>query len=246
MNGSHVVHTVDGIRLVTHAVPTTRKGANVAVVVVHGFGSSGSDARVGAVTAALGEAGYATVTYDARGHGASSGETTLGALERHDVAAAVGVARDLAPRIVLVGTSMGGIAVLRHAAEPGDDLAGVVTVSCPARWRLPRNSRGVLAAIMVETRVGRAFARSRMGVRIAPKIDRGAPPVELVRSVRVPLVVIHGTADPFIAGRDAQLIHANAGGRAQLQLVPGLAHAFEPPELVIPPILSSVHWVLER
>ena len=63
------------------------------------------------------------ITYDGRGQGDSGGLCTLGDAERHDVAAAVAFAREHADRVVVVGASMGAIAVLRHAA--GDaDLAG--------------------------------------------------------------------------------------------------------------------------
>ena len=101
--------------------------------------------------------------------------STLGDLERHDVAAAVDAARDRSDRVVLVGASMGAIAALRYAAAT-DDLAGVVSVSCPARWRLPRNLRGVAAAGLTRTRVGRALASRWMGVQVAPRwTEPGAP-----------------------------------------------------------------------
>ena len=139
---------------------------------------------------------------------------------------------------------MGGIAVLRHAAEETDDIVGVVTVACPAEWKLPRNVRGVLAALLVETGWGRRIALSRLGVRIAPSIDRGASPAQVARSIAVPVAVVHGTADPFIAVSAARMLHANVSGPSQLVVVDGLAHAFEPAALVTPAILDAVAWVL--
>ena len=43
---------------------------------------------------------------------------------------------------------MGSIGVLRHLAtgDESREVAGVVTVSCPARWRLPRNA--LVAALL--------------------------------------------------------------------------------------------------
>lgn len=244
------VRTRDGVQLALRVEPATTTPPAAAVVVVHGFGASSTEERVDAVVRALSRSGYAVVTYDARGHGASSGETTLGALERHDVAAAVEVASGLASRVVLVGTSMGAIAALRHAAHAPHEhperlaIAGVITVACPARWRLPRNLRGIAAALMVETPWGRAFARSRMGVRIAPRIERGAPPTELARALHCPVAVVHGTDDPFIAPSDAELLHSHVSGPSRLVVVDGMAHSFEPPELVIPAILETLDWVL--
>ena len=59
--------------------------------------------------------------------------------------------------VVIVGASMGAIAALRYAAGPVVDpgLVGVVAVSSPAGWRLPRNARSVLAAGLTRTRLGR-------------------------------------------------------------------------------------------
>lgn len=245
------VRTVDGVRLSARIQPPTGdpahpEHAGVAVVVVHGFTAHAAEPNVDAVMSALGDAGFTAVTYDARGHGASSGETTLGVLEQHDVAAAVTLAHDHAPRVVLVGTSMGAIAVLRHAAEGTDDVVGVVTVACPAEWKLPRNVRGLLAAWLTQTRGGRRIAHSRLGVRIASSIERGAPPVEVARSIAVPVAVVHGTADPFIATSAAELLHANVPGPSRLVVVDGLAHAFEPADRVTPVILDAVDWVLAQ
>jgi pimeloyl-ACP methyl ester carboxylesterase len=245
------IRTVDGVRLSVRVKPPTREPArtahaDVAVVVVHGFSASAGDENVDTVMVALCDAGYTAITYDARGHGASSGESTLGVLEQHDVAAAVKLAREYASRVVLVGTSMGGIAVLRHAAEETNDIVGVVTVACPAEWKLPRNVRGVLAALLVETGLGRRIAKSRLGVRIAPSIDRGPSPAHVARSIEVPVAVVHGTADPFIAVSAAKTLHANVPGPSQLVVVEGLAHAFEPAERVTPAILDAVAWVLSH
>jgi len=252
MTGDRVdVRTVDGVRLSARVQPPGGDPAHpdhtgVAVVVVHGFSAHAEERNVHAVVSALSDAGFTAVTYDARGHGASGGETTLGVLEQHDVAAAVDLARSYARRVVLVGTSMGAIAVLRHAAEATDDVVGVVTVACPAEWKLPRNVRGVIAALLTQTRWGRRVAHTRLGVRIAPSVERGAPPMQVARRIAIPVAVVHGDADPFIATSAAELLHANVPGPSQLIVVEGLAHAFEPAGRVTPAILQAVDWVLTQ
>jgi pimeloyl-ACP methyl ester carboxylesterase len=240
---SSEVRTVDGVPLSVRAVPASGATRDVAVVVAHGFGASKDEPRVEGVAGALRDAGFAVVSYDARGHGWSGGASTLGVLERHDVAAATEVARELAPRVVLVGASMGAIAVLGHAADR-DDLAGVVTFACPAAWSLPRNARGVLAAAMTQTRLGRSFARRRMAVRIATGYDRGDPPVALVQRVQAPLAVVHGDRDPFIGVEAAERITEHAGGPARLTVVADLGHAFDPAPLAGPQVVDAVEWVL--
>lgn len=240
---SSEVRTVDGVALSVRAVAPSDEARDVAVVIAHGFGATKNDDRVEGVARALRDAGFSTVTYDARGHGESGGASTLGVLECHDVAAATDVARELAPRVVLVGASMGAIAVLGHAADR-DDVAGVVTVACPAAWTLPRNARGVLAAAMTQTRLGRSFARRRMAVHIARGIPRGAPPAVLAQSVRAPVAVIHGAVDPFIAVGAATQLAEHAGGAVRVTVVTGLAHAFDPVDVAGPHVVDAVEWVL--
>src|SRR3954447_14130193 len=142
--------------------------ARAVVVLVHGFTASKDDPAVGAVAERMQAAGYDVISYDARGHGASAGLSTLGDMERHDVAAAVDAVREHALPIIVVGASMGAIAVLRHAAEC-NGLTGVVTVSSPARWQVPRTWRSILAVALTQTRAGRAVTARRLGARVSPK-----------------------------------------------------------------------------
>jgi pimeloyl-ACP methyl ester carboxylesterase len=241
---SSEVRTVDGVPLSVRTAVAAHDARNTAIVVAHGFAASKDEPRVEGVVRALHGAGFAVVSYDARGHGWSGGASTLGVHERHDVAAATEVARELAPRVVLVGASMGAIAVLGHAAGR-DDVAGVVTIACPAAWTLPRNARGLLAATMTQTRLGRSFARRRMAVRIATDFDRGDPPFVVAQAVRAPLAVVHGDRDPFIGIGAAQRIVEHAGGPARLTVVPGLAHAFDPVTVAGPHVVDAVEWVLD-
>jgi uncharacterized protein len=212
-----------------------------AVVLVHGFSSSTDDPNVCALAEALLDDGVDVFCYDARGHGDSEGHSTLGDLERHDVAAAVEAARYRSDRVVLVGASMGAIAALRYAAT-ADGLTGVVSLSCPSQWRLPRNVQGVFAAGLTRTRVGRAFASRWMRVQIAPRWTNPAPPVELVPQIHAPIVFVHGAADRFVPASDAEELFALAHEPRRLQIVPGMNHAFEPQS--VPAVRDAVDWAL--
>jgi uncharacterized protein len=212
-----------------------------AVVLVHGFSASADDPNVCALAEALHGDGVDVVCYDARGHGTSEGHSTLGDLERHDVAAAVDAARYRSERVVLVGASMGAIAALRYAAA-SDGLAGVVSVSCPARWRLPRNLRGVAAAGLTRTRVGRAVASRWMRIQIAPRWTNPEPPVALVPEVRAPIAFVHGAADRFVSSSDAQELFDLAHEPRRMQIVPAMGHAFEPQS--VPAVRDAVEWAL--
>jgi alpha-beta hydrolase superfamily lysophospholipase len=238
--------TADGIHLAARVLRAT--APNGSVVLAHGFTASSAHPEVAAIAAALLDAGYDVVTYDARGHGDSTGRCTLGDLERHDVAAARAAVDPGSGPVVLVGISMGAIAVLRHAADPrpvgpgAPPLAGVVTVSAPARWKLPRTGRGVASAAITSTALGRAFAARRLGVRIAPTRHRPEPPIELVSRVSVPVAVIHGIDDPFLPSSNARALHDAAAAPRRLDLVPGAwhAHGADTPAAVV----HAVDWAL--
>jgi pimeloyl-ACP methyl ester carboxylesterase len=206
------------------------------VVLVHGFTAHRRDPSVMAMAHDLRDAGHAVIVHDMRGHGESDGLCTLGDHERHDVAAAAAAARDLAPQVVLVGASLGAVAVLRHAVDD-PDLAGVVTVSSPARWKV-RSPRAAVAAALTRTGVGRHLAR-RLGVRLDAAWTWADPPDELAARLTVPLAVVHGTGDRFMPASEAEILHAAGAvtgtsalpdavvvGPRRLDLVTDMGHAF--------------------
>ena len=148
------LHTADGLALAAEVWPAPEAGASGAVVVlVHGFTAHRRDPTVLAMAHELRAAGHTVVAYDMRGHGESEGLCTLGDRERHDVAAAVAAARDLAPRVVLGLVLVAvGLAVDRAPRRPrrptrvrvrpaattvrgvrSRQRAGELTVTTPAR-----------------------------------------------------------------------------------------------------------------
>lgn len=232
---SLTLRTADGVALAAD-VWLAPEPATSAVVLVHGFTSHRRDPSVVAVAQELWAAGHVVVTYDMRGHGESGGLCTLGDDERLDVAAATAAARDLAPQVVLVGASLGAVAVLRYAVDDAD-LAGVVTVSSPAQWRL-RSPRAALAAVLTRTGLGRRLSR-HLGARLDTTWRWAEPPDALAARLAAPLAVVHGTGDRFMPTGEAEILHTAgrtaepspahlraAPGRRRLDLVPQMGHAF--------------------
>jgi pimeloyl-ACP methyl ester carboxylesterase len=136
---------------------------------------------------------------------------------------------------------MGGIAVLRYAAED-PDLAGIVTVSAPADWRLHRSPGTLLLTGMIRTRAGRAFAARLFHVRLSPRWANPESPRSLAARVRVPLAVVHGEKDRFIPPREAAGLYANGAGPRHLELVARMGHAYH--REAIPAICEGVDWAL--
>ena len=164
--------------------------------------------------------------FDFRGHGESTGTTTLGALEPADIRAVVALARKESrptTRIITIGASMGAIAVLREAATSRTSDA-VVSISCPAKW-LGQAVRARLLGLLVTSRVGRGLAKRYFSTNVEPEWLSPAEPVDLVRSINVPILFIHGADDPFVRPMQARLLHAAAGRRAWLRVIGGYGHA---------------------
>jgi alpha-beta hydrolase superfamily lysophospholipase len=231
------LHTQDGVDLAASVrTPPDPIGA---VILAHGFSGGKDQPEVVATADVLVARGYAVVCYDARGHGASGGECTLGETERFDVAAAVELAGETAERTAVVGASMGGIAVLRYAV--GDpSLAAVVTVSTPAVWQVPRTARGAFSVVLTQTAAGRWVSRRKLAVRLCRSQSRGEAPIELAARLARPLAVIHGSADRFVRAGQARLLHSAAGAASRLTLVPGMGHAYQAHVLL--PLHDALEW----
>jgi len=121
------IATPDGEMLA--ATVNSAPDSPVAVVLAHMRGADRSTWNP--LVGPLNDAGYATVAFDFRGYGASTGtrDTHLDV----DLAAAVNRARaDGASKVILVGASMGGTAVLEGGSRLGAD--GVVAISAPASF----------------------------------------------------------------------------------------------------------------
>lgn len=232
--------TEDGVRLAARSYRPPLPPRSTAVV-LHGFAGSQDDPGVIDQAKHLLELGNAVVTVSLRGHGKSEGLCTLGDAERLDVAAAVEVARSIHPRIVVVGASMGAISALRFAAG-NPDIAGVVAVSGPARWKLSPTPRSVLGAVVTRTRVGRYLAGRLAGVRISPEWNSPEEPVELAARMRAPLAIVHGMHDRIVKLGAAHELYHRAPEPRRIDLVERMGHAFE--GFGRPVIGSAVEWAL--
>lgn len=234
--------TADGFRLLGRWRRT--ENAQATVVVVHGFSASHNDEGVRALADDLAGAGYDVLTYDARGHGESEGYCGVGSTEHIDVACAAEAAAARGLPVVLVGVSMGGVAVAGYLAEPvpHPNVAGAVLMSAPSRWRMRLSAVGVLTALLTRTRPGRWVAARQLRVRISPHWKVGQPLEALVERIEVPIAVVHGTGDRLLAPEHGRRLHASAVGPSRLELVEGGGHGID---LVSrPAAVGAVGWVL--
>lgn len=218
--------TKDGVRLSAVHTPGP-EGSEIGIVLAHGFTGSWRCKDTRRIAHVLSRTG-GVIAFDFRGHGRSTGESTVGDLEILDVEAAVRHLRVLGcRRIALVGFSMGAAVVVRHAGLLGG-VDAVVSVSGPARWyyRGSRPMRTVHWAI--ERPAGRWAVRMVRGTRVArgPWSPVPMPPHEAVTLVApTPLLVVHGDADTFFPVEHAHQLYGGAGEPKELWIEPGYGHA---------------------
>ncbi len=217
--------TTDGERIAAQLLqPTTAdtQPPDVGAIVVHGFSGSVDKPINYRVIERLSRS-IPVIAFDMRGHGASSGECTLGNREVNDVAAAVSWARSRGwSRIVVVGFSMGAAVVVRYAGTVGG-VAGVVSVSGPAFW----NYRGTRVMrrlhFGVENPMGRQFVRRVMKTRVIeppwPKPWPVSPFQAAAKIAPTPFLVVHGTEDQFFPLEHPRgLIHSAERGAVARQV----------------------------
>ncbi len=186
------------------------RGAGCAVVMLHGFG--GSKEEVLAPSPIFWGRGCDLLLYDARGHGQSSRALlTYGAHERQDLSRVVqwlSKRSDLpTSQIGLIGWSYGAATSIQAASEL-DDLAFVIadssytSLSDIAREQADKQF-GAWAKVFVP---GALFV-SGLRARFDP---RAAAPVDAIRDVQSPVLLIHSRQDGFTPVEHSELIFAEA------------------------------------
>jgi len=240
-NNPLVLRTEDGVAI--SGCWRRAVAPSAVVVLAHGLTASKEEAAVARMADLLQASGFDVLCYDARGHGSSGGRSAIGSLEDLDVAAAVHEAQKGDLPIVLLGISMGAIAVIRYLARSSDALpAGAVLVSGPARWRMRLSLVGLLTAGLTRTGPGRWAAARWLGVRIDPRWRVGETPESVMARVHVPVAVIHGRDDRLLATAHGVSLERAAGGPVQLDLVVGMGHGLG--DACEPAAVAAVEWVL--
>ena len=214
-------------------------GGGAAVVYVHGIGDHGS--RHPHLVEALVLAGHMVLTPDLRGHGRSPGRRghiDAWADYREDLHGLVQVARSMCPGspLFLVGHSLGGLIVLEYALRLPEGLRGVVAMS-PAlnldgvpRWkvvasialgrlvprlsmRLGLDSEGLSRDPAVKSADDQdPLLHSRATVRLGAEVPKALGwTLEHAGELRVPLLVVHGSADTIVPAAASLAFYERAG-----------------------------------
>ncbi len=205
-----------------------RTNARGTVIVLHGQADNRA-AMLGLAELLLRER-YRVLAADARAHGASGGAlATYGVLEHADLRAWADWAQRQFPDecVFGAGASMGAANLIQTlpdvpfcaavADSPFADLPSLIVARIGARLHLPRALHLTVAGPIAWTAL--AYARLMHDVTL-----RNASPIARFAGARVPVLIIHGTADREVPDANARALAAANPGFVTLWLVPGAAH----------------------
>ncbi|MGH2794137.1 MAG: alpha/beta hydrolase [Actinomycetota bacterium] len=214
--------TEDGVRIAGSLLGEA--AGDTCVVLVHGFNGYRTKPKIRLLAESIAKR-FPVLAFDLRGHGQSQGWCTGGELESLDVHAAVGFARARGyARVVTVGASLGGIAVIRAAGNDGDADA-VVAISTPSRWGTSDTKAVRRMTWIFTSPVGRRVVRRLFGTRIDLKWGNPDPPMDAVAKIRAPILIVHGADDHFFPVAEAELLHERAPEPKRLLLIERFGHA---------------------
>lgn len=232
------IATENGKRLAGWLIPASADDKAPAVVIIHGWGGN-ADSML-PLAPVLHRAGYTLLLVDARCHGLSD-EDDFTSLPRfaEDLGRAIDWLKQRPEvdtgAIAVVGHSVGAGAVLLTAARR-DDIAAAVSIAAfthpvamMRRWLAAKNIPylpfGWLILRYVESVIGHRF-------------DDIAP-INTIRRVRCPTLLVHGAADATVPVAEAHAIHAaRSGEHILLKVVAGSHDDYADPERELPALAA--------
>ncbi|MBV9214130.1 MAG: lysophospholipase [Actinobacteria bacterium] len=224
-------------------------------VIVLAHGASEHGARYGWVAERLTIAGYALYALDHRGHGRSDGPRALidrvdRAVEDIDTMRETASGRHPGAPVFLLGHSMGGCLAISYALRHEDRLAGLVLSGPVAALEtaspVTRGVGAILSAVAPKVgvftvdpklvsrdpEVVRDYEQDplnhhgKLPARTVAELSaavRGFP--DRVPELRLPLLVMYGTADELVAPEGSVMVHERAGSAdKRIVAYEGLAH----------------------
>ena len=192
--------------------------------------------------------------FDLRGHGRSSGKRGHGSLKiiKDDLRFVIGIMRQKFPDIpvVLFGHSMGGHIVLSYAIDGSVEVQGVIALSpwlklvnppSPVVVRLAKRASyvmprftvrmGIKAEQLVHDGVGAKSSSTdpllhkKISIKLFSDVWANSETIlSNQHRMNVPLLLMHGTADPLTSYQASKSVAHNAGEHATFKQWQGMYH----------------------
>jgi uncharacterized protein len=216
------------------------------VIICHGFKGFAHWAFFPYLAKSLAQSGLNAVTFDFSGSGIGSDRESFTQLdafagntfskEQDDIDYVVDYARRkkvVAGKFGLFGHSRGGGMAIVYAAAQDSDVSSLVTWASIGRtnWWTPEEAviwrkRGY--AEVTNSRTGQVL---RLGTELLDDVEmHGATKLDIGKAaakIRVPWLIVHGTADETVPVADAKRLHELSPGVSTLRLIEGANHGFD-------------------
>ena len=231
------------------------------VIVCHGFKGFAHWAFFPYIARTLAENGLTAITFDFSGSGIGRDResfTEPGAFagntlsrEQDDLENLVDYARRkklITGKFGLFGHSRGGGSAILFAAAPDSDVGSLVTwaaISFPNRWSKEDVAtwRRQGYAEVTNARTGQIM---RLATDLLDDVElHGQTKLNIEAAatrIKVPWLIVHGTADETVPSTEAERLHSMAPGVSTLRLIKGANHGFDAkhPLTDVPPVLEKV------
>ncbi len=207
------------------------------VIICHGIFSSKDSSTCVILADKLKEQGAATFRFDFMAHGESEGafEDITVSQGVHDLASAVEYVSDMeyidTKRLGIFGRSHGGNVALRYLA--GNKNIVCASLNAPASdWVEILHARQSVEALAEWERKGYAsdtFRGREYKFSYSFYLDVSAFNIyELSKNIQSKVLIVHGDADTSVPLHQSERLIKQMGGEAELVVIPGADHDFNP------------------
>jgi len=235
---------IDGESL-TGIFDDPKKPTDTCIIVCHGFASSKDFKLIWHISDAIAQSGLCSFRFDFSGCGESEGEFRDSSYvkQKHDLHSAIDfVMKKGYKKIVLVGHSMGGAVSLMTAANDKRVIA-VVDLAAPShperdfvkKFNVAQHKDMEHYHFILGSKKYTLSKRFVEDISEA-KIDKA------VKSLKIPLLFVHGTEDSVVGHDQSQHLFEISSGKKKIEIIQGANHLFSKHMKEVSEIVSS--WVI--